>query len=195
MRQYQTSRIEIVCMGRKKVIDREHLLESAYRVISQQGATGLSFDAIAKEAGVSKGGVLYAFTSKEELIENMLTKAQAAYSMAISPLLDNPAADPVDKALVHVTATAAEDLANATRVIALLAALSNAPLYQQRLRDWYLQIFHFDDLSGESQRRARLAMYAAEGAFMLRGYGLVQFDAQQWLAFFDDIHELLLARQ
>jgi AcrR family transcriptional regulator len=179
-------------MGRKRVIDRDQLLEAAYRVISGQGATGLSFDAIAKEAGVSKGGVVYAFSSKEELIEAMLSKAQAAYSAAIETVIGDPRAHLVDKARAHVDATAAEDLANATRVIALLAALANAPGYQQRLKDWYLQIFDIHQLSGETDRRARLAMFAAEGAFMMRGYGLVTFDEQQWLDFFNDIHQLLL---
>lgn len=179
-------------MGRKRVIDRDRLLEAAYRVISGQGATGLSFEAIAKEAGVSKGGVLYAFSSKEELIEAMLSKAQAAYSAAIEAVIGNPELGLLDKARVHVDATAAEDLASATRVIALLAALANAPTYQQRLKNWYLQVFSVHGVSSDIDRRARLAMFAAEGAFMLRGYGLVTFDEQQWLDFFNDIHQLLL---
>ncbi len=51
-------------MGRKQTIDRSALLDAAERVVLRDGAGQLTMDAVAAEAGVSKGGVLYAFPSK-----------------------------------------------------------------------------------------------------------------------------------
>ncbi|HZB75928.1 MAG TPA: TetR family transcriptional regulator, partial [Solirubrobacteraceae bacterium] len=40
---------------------REALLDAAIRVIRRDGAQKLTLDAVAAEAGVSKGGILYHF--------------------------------------------------------------------------------------------------------------------------------------
>lgn len=53
---------------------RERLLDAAERVVAESGATHLTLDAVAKSAGVSKGGLLYHFPSKEALLEGMLAR-------------------------------------------------------------------------------------------------------------------------
>lgn len=47
---------------------RERVLEAAERVITDVGAARLTLDAVAQAAGVSKGGLLYHFPSKESLL-------------------------------------------------------------------------------------------------------------------------------
>jgi AcrR family transcriptional regulator len=51
---------------------RAQLLDAAIAVIRRDGAQKLTLDAVAAEAGVSKGGVLYHFGSKRALIEGLL---------------------------------------------------------------------------------------------------------------------------
>ena len=53
---------------------RERLLDAAERVVAESGATHLTLDAVAKSAGVSKGGLLYHFPTKEALLEGMLAR-------------------------------------------------------------------------------------------------------------------------
>jgi AcrR family transcriptional regulator len=53
---------------------RERLLDAAERVVVESGATHLTLDAVAKSAGVSKGGLLYHFPSKEALLQGMVTR-------------------------------------------------------------------------------------------------------------------------
>lgn len=53
---------------------RDRLLDAAERVVVESGATHLTLDAVAKSAGVSKGGLLYHFPSKEALLEGMLAR-------------------------------------------------------------------------------------------------------------------------
>jgi AcrR family transcriptional regulator len=53
---------------------RDRLLDAAERVVVEAGATHLTLDAVAKSAGVSKGGLLYHFPSKEALLEGMLAR-------------------------------------------------------------------------------------------------------------------------
>lgn len=47
---------------------RERVLEAAERVVTEVGAARLTLDAVAQAAGVSKGGLLYHFPSKESLL-------------------------------------------------------------------------------------------------------------------------------
>ncbi len=53
---------------------RDRLLDAAERVVVESGATHLTLDAVAKSAGVSKGGLLYHFPTKEALLEGMLAR-------------------------------------------------------------------------------------------------------------------------
>jgi AcrR family transcriptional regulator len=51
---------------------RERLLDAAAVVVRRDGAQALTLDAVAAEAGVSKGGLLYHFKAKRELLDAML---------------------------------------------------------------------------------------------------------------------------
>jgi AcrR family transcriptional regulator len=51
---------------------RRELLDAAAAVVRRDGAQALTLDAVAAEAGVSKGGVLYHFGSKRALIEGLV---------------------------------------------------------------------------------------------------------------------------
>jgi AcrR family transcriptional regulator len=52
--------------------NREKILDSAVHVAIRDGIMGMTLDAVAKEAGISKGGLLYHFGTKDDLITGML---------------------------------------------------------------------------------------------------------------------------
>ena len=54
---------------------RDLLLDAAETVAAREGVARLTFDAVAAEAGVSKGGLLHYFSSKEGLIEAMVQRS------------------------------------------------------------------------------------------------------------------------
>ena len=51
---------------------RARLLDAASAVVRRDGAQALTLEAVAAQAGVSKGGLLYHFRSKRELLEAMV---------------------------------------------------------------------------------------------------------------------------
>jgi AcrR family transcriptional regulator len=53
---------------------RGRLLEAAGAVIRRDGAQALTLEAVAAEAGVSKGGLLYHFGSKRELLDGLVER-------------------------------------------------------------------------------------------------------------------------
>ena len=52
---------------------REKICEAAIRAAARDGLLAMTLDNVAKEAGVSKGGVMYHFPSKNDLISGVLT--------------------------------------------------------------------------------------------------------------------------
>ncbi|MBE2319224.1 TetR family transcriptional regulator [Solirubrobacter sp. CPCC 204708] len=53
---------------------RNRLLDAAATVVRRDGAQALTLDAVAKEAAVSKGGLLYHFKSKNDLVAAMVER-------------------------------------------------------------------------------------------------------------------------
>lgn len=59
-------------MSTPRSTQRESILAAAVRVALRDGALGLTLDAVAREAGVSKGGLLYHFAGKDALLAGMI---------------------------------------------------------------------------------------------------------------------------
>lgn len=53
---------------------RENIVDAAMAVVREQGVARLTLDEAARVAGVSKGGVLYHFKSKDDLISAMVAR-------------------------------------------------------------------------------------------------------------------------
>ena len=61
-------------MAKKSDLTRERLLDAAARVASQEGYGAFTLEAVAAEAGTSKGGLLYHFASKELPIARLVER-------------------------------------------------------------------------------------------------------------------------
>lgn len=69
------------------MLARDRILDAAYRVASDHGAGHLTLEAIALAAGVSKGGLLYHFPSKEALIAALAADYVASLSAIVERAL------------------------------------------------------------------------------------------------------------
>ena len=59
-------------------ITRQKILTAASQIVQCKGLQ-LTLEAVAKEAGLSKGGLLYHFSNKEALIEGMIVRGVEDY--------------------------------------------------------------------------------------------------------------------
>ncbi len=59
------------------------ILDAANRLLMQKGAEGFTLEAVATEANISKGGLLYHFSSKNKLISGMMARSIAAIDAAL----------------------------------------------------------------------------------------------------------------
>ncbi|WP_197453640.1 TetR/AcrR family transcriptional regulator [Caulifigura coniformis] len=71
---------------------RQRLLDEAARVILDKGLAGLTLDAVAKAAGVSKGGLLHHFPSKQHLVDGLVVDLHEQFVERWKKLVDS---DPI----------------------------------------------------------------------------------------------------
>ncbi|MGB4779648.1 TetR/AcrR family transcriptional regulator, partial [Microbacterium sp.] len=109
---------------------RESVLDAFEAALITDGERGATMDAVARAAGVSKGGLLYHFASKDALERALLDRLAAIVDddvAAMSSSPDGPVAyflrtsvmddDPLDRALVAVARLAQSGRADAAEAL------------------------------------------------------------------------------
>jgi AcrR family transcriptional regulator len=134
---------------------RARLLEAASVVIRRDGAQALTLDAVAAQAGVSKGGLLYHFASKRELLDGLVER-----------WLDEFQRD-IDEAggTFPVGYVRASDGAKAEEA-GLLAALIADPAVLAAVRDRYATWQDRSVTEGGDPVEATVARLAADGLWL-----------------------------
>lgn len=172
--------------GRPRSIDRDKVLDAAEALVMTEGAAALSFDAVARAAGITKGGVQYAFGTRANLIRSMIARWGEAHD-ALTVARSGP--DPSPRALIqaHLAVTRDADEAEHSRSAAMMAALLQHPDHLTETRDWYAARLAALDLRQADDRRIALAFLAGEGAFLLKALGLIDLPEDHWRGLFDDL--------
>jgi AcrR family transcriptional regulator len=67
---------------------KEKILYSANKVIEEKGLNSFTLDEVAKEAGVSKGGLLHYYSNKESLIRGLIEKYVELFERSIQSDVD-----------------------------------------------------------------------------------------------------------
>ncbi|MFI5936835.1 TetR/AcrR family transcriptional regulator [Actinoplanes sp. NPDC051494] len=110
---------------------RSRILEAAMRVIERDGVTAVTFEAVAAEAELTKGGLLYHFPSKEALLDALHEDLVTRWERAMLDDLGKPAADASDAerraAYIRVAAQASTRAELALMIDAAGRSERNAP--------------------------------------------------------------------
>ncbi len=160
---------------------RQEILQAAGRVVLAQGVGAFTLEAVAAEAGVSKGGLLYHFASKEELLSGMvdqlieMTEARIERAMAgdkgpgrwtrgylAACAVDPSGQDPLDRLAT-----------------ALLAAGATDPGLLDRLREHEAAWNELSRADGLDRTTAAIVRLAADGLWMNDLFGIEVLSAQE----------------
>jgi AcrR family transcriptional regulator len=131
-------------MNNEKLTTRQRILQAASRIVLQQGVINLTLENVALEAGLSKGGLLYHFPSKEALVEGLMQQLTEDFN---STLDRESGAEPIDAGRwlrAYVRMTFALDQQTNNLASGLLAAATMNPALLNPLResfaDWQARI-------------------------------------------------------
>ena len=180
-------------MTRKKEIDRDRVLDAAEAVILESGGRSFTLDAVAERAGISKGGLVYSFATKDDLVHATLERVMARFREAVHRRVGDGPTGPVELVLAHIEEALEEDDA-ATQVAAfLVTALVHAPDMLEPLRRYYRALLDpLKSASGENHE-VRHALLAVEGIFLLRGLGFVEVSAKEQKSILRHAREIVVA--
>ncbi|KLD71186.1 TetR/AcrR family transcriptional regulator [Xanthomonas pisi] len=73
--------------------NRSKILDAAMRVIDRDGVTAVTFESVSSEAGITRGGMLYHFPSREALINALHMHLAANWEASMEAIADKPAAE------------------------------------------------------------------------------------------------------
>ena len=172
-------------MGRRPTITREGLLEIAEGVVRNDGAAGLTIEALAKAAGISKGGVQYSFSSKDDLVRALIERWTQQFDALLGDLDDVAPADLVRRYLAVMRSSHA---AMDAKMAGLMIAYIQNPQNITETRQWYRSMFERLGGATRDAQAARVALLAAEGLFLLRITGIDEDG--EWSAFLDDVESV-----
>ncbi|MDY0064762.1 MAG: helix-turn-helix domain-containing protein [Steroidobacteraceae bacterium] len=115
---------------------RDRILEAAERVVSQVGAARLTLDLVAQAAGVSKGGLLYHFPTKESLLGGLAQRyvdhQQQCVDAARCELHEHESGRELKACILGLLG---DDPRSKTMGAALLAAAANDPALLEVIRE------------------------------------------------------------
>jgi AcrR family transcriptional regulator len=160
-------------VGRPSV--RPMLLDAALDLIAERGVAELTYDALAERAGVSKGGLLYHFESKEALLEALAERLIERYAEARRKtkegLPDTPSRELKGYAIASMHNRSKADRASARlRMSGLYDNRPGKAYYAQRFREISAEL-DFD--------RAAIVHLAVEGLWYMELAGVSPFSAME----------------
>ena len=160
---------------------RTRILDAAGRILVRDGSDGFTIAAVAKEAGVSKGGLFYHFESKDQLITGLIQHYVSGFDQLIAQALIQHYVSGFDQLI----AQASDEPGAATRaylrsaaqpaprpVLALLAAAISNPAalesLNQRYTTWQRRLNH----DGIPPHVATLVRCAIDGLWLAETFDL-----------------------
>ena len=164
---------------------RHKVLEAAVAIVAREGAAHLTIDAVAAQAGLSKGGVLYHFPSKRALLDGMLER-----------LLD----DSETRSAYHRQQTGSrlaawietereQSAQERATALALLANAAEDPSLLDPARQMIAETFGEVSRESRDPQRSQILLLAAEGLRFLHMLDLLPMNAEER----EQLHEQLLS--
>lgn len=178
-------------MPRNRTIDSNSVLDAAERVAIRDGAVGLSIDAVAKEAGISKSRVVYDYKSKSGLLQALVERRLRAEDDRVVAAIEAHA-ETSNPELLGRIAAAAEGPQEEDRAIALTlcAAMSSEEPLQAMIRQWVRRDLAAVQDGARNAPLALVAYLALHGMMSIEYMDLHRWDDRERDTIFSEIKKL-----
>lgn len=159
---------------------RDLILYAAGQVVLSQGAGQLTLDSVAEEAGVSKGGLLYHFPTKDALIEELLDAYLRSFDARIDAHIDADTGEPAGRFLrAYVRTSFGEELPDPSFSAAALAAITAKPELLAHVRAKYAEWQARALADGVPHDTALTVMLATDGVWCAELLGIEPLNVEQ----------------
>jgi len=144
------------------------VLDAAELVVRRDGSARMTLEAVAAQANVSKGGLLYHFPSKEALLKAMVDRMVLSFDVALAAAQHSDANPPGvwTRAYVRTTAGGGSPSEHDLTSISILAAVALDPSLVAPLRERYVGWRAQAARDGLRPADAAIAALAADGLWL-----------------------------
>ena len=144
---------------------RDAVLDAAERLVKSQGAGCLTYERLAEEAGVTRGGITYHFPTKQSLLQALIERDIAQWKSVSEELAPKRATDADAAATIaHVRSCCEHDRDHQRLIAGLVAAATHEPSLLDPVRAFHAQRYAERNWT-DRQLRLYLLEMAAEGLF------------------------------
>jgi AcrR family transcriptional regulator len=168
---------------------RDRILEAGYAIAGQSGVAAVTLDAVADRAGVSKGGLLYHFPSKEALVAGMVDGLCRTFAgLADAATRADPV--PAGRSARAYLAASAGELWQSDRWLALVGALVISPGLLDAWRAGVVAGRAADEAEDADLVAAAIVRLAADGLWLAGVLGLPAPDQQLHAAILAELDQM-----
>lgn len=158
--------------------NRKLILEAAIELANTLELSQISFDALSKKCGLSKGGIIHHFPTKESIFDTLFKENFEEYQNWVqeelqSEKLANPAI-----ALLRVTLRKCNDESYRKLMKVIYKCLVNNDQYCQLWNRWFSD-FIIKDLDEDSEIKTLLGSLVAIGIWNMNTLGLYKIESQK----------------
>ncbi|MBO3065458.1 TetR/AcrR family transcriptional regulator [Staphylococcus shinii] len=159
-----------------RVSKQIQLLQAAAAIVDEQGSEYLTLDAVAKRAGVSKGGLLYHFQNKFALIQGLVDHADELYRNNVNEYVEKDNNENGKWVRAFIEATREHRAENGSITSGMLAAQGINSNLLLPLQDTYKEWQHNIENDGLDKVDATIIRLAVDGLWLSEIFGLDNLD-------------------
>lgn len=151
---------------------KQRIMDAAEDVVVKMGAAHLTFDELVRQTGLSKGGILYHYPSKEILLRAMVQRMITGFDRNRQRAVDKIEQTGLVGAKSYILASFdSHDREQATSTT-LMAAAASDPELLAVVREHYKANFDEIRAAGNKSTLAMILFLAADGLWLLDGLQL-----------------------
>lgn len=158
---------------------KDIILDAAQRIAVERGAGRITLDEVAKESGLSKGGLLYHFSGKDALIQGMLQRLIERNSEVRAEQAKQISGQPHATLRAVLSSRNHEEVLDPHVAMAILAAAAESPALLDPLREHIAQVREIVIAESGDQLMAWLLWAAADGLLFQQMLGIAPHTTEQ----------------
>lgn len=148
--------------------NRTHILQAVVRVIESGGVTAVTFESVAEESGLTKGGLLYHFPTRDAMLLALHEHLAARWEEAMVAAAGKPADEATDDERLAAFARVTTQVSPRAELLLMLESVNDPVMYAPQsevLRRWTPPAPTSAPLTAEELHRF-VARLAADGLWL-----------------------------